>query len=121
MNQNQLAQNIFTQAYRDEMQKLAQVQPAEASIYDYAPAAAALAALPFLMNQGSIVGRKAGLAAVPVADWLNAKAYPAMGLGNYFTRTVGARSQLPHAGTLAGALAGLGGAALLYDYLKDKM
>jgi hypothetical protein len=43
-----------------------------------------------------------------------------MGLGDYIGSTVKTRSILPHAGTLAGALAGVGGAALLYDLLKDK-
>jgi len=131
MNLNQLAQEIYSKSYQDEMQKLAQqaerspsmIENTISGISQYVglPEIAALAALPLLANKGSVAGRKAGLRSAPVFDWMMAKKHPGMSLGDYATSVVKTRSVLPHVGTLAGALAGVGGTALLYDLLKDRI
>lgn len=118
MDFNKLAQEIYQTAFQDELRKLAQ-EKGSANSDSYIPALAAAVALPMLMNEGSILGRKAGLQSIPVADWIVNKTQPTVGIPKYLKNTIGARSVLPHAGTLAGALTGAGGAALLYSLLKD--
>ena len=118
MDFNKLAQEIYQTAFQDELRKLAQ-EKNDSGIGSYIPALAAAATLPMLVNEGSILGRKAGLQSIPVADWLINRTQPSATIPNYLKNTISARSVLPHAGTLAGALTGVGGAALLYSLLKD--
>jgi hypothetical protein len=117
MDLNKFAEETYNAAFRDEMHKLAQENGETDS---YVPAAVSLAALPFMVNKGSILGRKAGLKSVPIADWLFQASNPNIGIPTFARRAVGARSVLSNTGTLAGALTGALGAAYLYDKLKDK-
>lgn len=119
MDFNKLAQESYTRAYYDEMRKLASGEETSGGLIDSVPAVAALASLPYLMNKGSIHGRQLGLKAPAVTDWLMQKHNPKMGLGSFANKALATRGALPTAGTIGGALAGAGGAALLYNLLKD--
>ena len=121
MNLEKIAEIVYNRAFHDEMQKLASGgAPTEPEGSSMGPAILALAALPMLANKGSVMGRRAGLAAAPVADALFHRANPNMGLPDFARKAIGARSALPNVGTMGGALAGVAGSALLYQLLSDR-
>ena len=120
MDLQKLAEVVYNNAFRDELQKMAQQSDPMQTIKDYAPAALALGLSIPAMNAGSRIGRSLTTEAVPLLDWFMAKAKPQQGVGQYIGNMVGNRYGAAHAGTFGGAALGALGVLALYNQLKNQ-